>query len=165
MALEVAYDGDLDLKTSSTFAIIAAPKAEIDPTRITLDPTDRKLLMDGKPLERGYCVFSIRRATEKADFGEIPELRDKYEAVIAGIKSNNAQVANDALTVFRLAAETSPDLIPADIDFVVARAARKVTRAFTPHPASPGLLDAVHGTLSAKEPGDTFADIGLYDPR
>jgi hypothetical protein len=165
VALEVAFDADLDLNKSGTYAIISIPKTQIDTTKITVDRSDRKLLLDGFPLECGYCVFSIRRALQKADYGEIPELKEKFAALVGAIKSNNVQVATDALTAFRLAVLTSPDLIPADADLLVAKAAAQVNKAF-PHaaPAS-GIARALGSTLSSKAGGEasTLAELKLYD--
>jgi hypothetical protein len=163
VALEVAFDADLDLTTSGTYAIIATPKTQIDTTKISIDKSDRKLLLDGSPLKYGYCVFSIRRATQKADFGDIPELKDKYAALVGAIKSNNLQVATDALTAFRLAVLTSPDLIPADADQLVAEATAQVNRVFS-KPA-PGIAGALGSTLSSKTLGaaSTLAELKLYD--
>src|SRR3954468_18564182 len=61
-ALEVAVDTTLSLSNTGTFAIVAAPKAELDGKKFSVDPSDRKLLCNGRPLEKGYCVFSIRRS-------------------------------------------------------------------------------------------------------
>jgi hypothetical protein len=166
VALEVAYDADIALKTSGTYAIIAMPKTLIDTTRITIDPTDRKLLLDGSPLECGYCVFSIRQTTMKADYGEIPELKEKYAALVAAINTNNLEVATNALTAFRLAVLTSPDLIPTDADLLVAKATAKVNKAFEPAamPAS-GITAALRDTLSSKTASndETLAGLRLYE--
>jgi hypothetical protein len=167
VAIEVAFDADLDLRTSGVHAIIAKPKAELDVSQITVDPSDRKLLIGGKPLECGYCVFSIRQTKQKADFGEIPELKEKYAALLTAIRSNNRQVVDDALTAFRLAVLTSPDLIPADSDVLVAKATEKVNKAFeSAAPRRGGVVGALRGTLSgARHESETLADLGLYDGR
>ena len=127
VALEVAFDSDLDLNATETFAIIAKPKGQMDIRKISVDPSDRKLLLDGSALDCGYCVFSIRQTRQKADYGEIPELKEKFAALVTAIKSKNQDVAADALTSFRLAALTSPDLIPSDADALVAKATDKVS--------------------------------------
>ena len=165
VALEVAYDANLDLSTTGTYAIIAAPKNQIDTTKITVDRADRKLLEDGKELEHGYCVFSIRQTDRKADYGEIPELKEKYSALVAAIRSNNRQVATDALTAFRLTVLTNPDLIPTDAERLVAKATAQVDAAFPPAPSSPaGLAAALRGTLgsTSTKPAATLAELGLY---
>ena len=130
-ALEVGLDTDLDLTNSWVSAIIALPKGTLDPAKLSLD-TDRTLLLDGKPLACGYAVFSLRRTLEKADYGEIPELKELYSAVIAAIKSAKEKDTRDALTAFRLAAIASPDLIPSDAQKLAEKVRRKVTAAFPP---------------------------------
>jgi hypothetical protein len=130
VSLEVGLDADLALAGPGTFAVIAAEKGSIDPARITLDPLDRKLLLDGAPLQRAYCVFSIRATDRKADFGEIPELKDKYAALMAAIRTGRQELAEDALTAFRLAVLTCPDLIPADADRLVEKVRERMKKAF-----------------------------------
>jgi hypothetical protein len=121
-ALEVALDTDIALQGGGVQAIIAAPKSSIDLAKVSLDAHDRKLLLDGKPLDRGYCVFSIRPTLQKSDYGEIPELKEKYAAFQAAIKANKMKDAQDALTAFRLATIASSDLITSDALKLVQKA-------------------------------------------
>jgi len=129
-AIEVAIDTDIALQAGGVHAIIAAPKGSIDLAKISLDKDDRKLLLDGKPLNRGYCVLSIRPTLLKSDYGEIPELKEKYAAFQAAIKANKMKDAQDALTVFRLATIASPDLITSDAQKLVKKADQKLKDAF-----------------------------------
>src|SRR3972149_4572237 len=129
-ALEVGVDTDLVLATSCVAAIIARPKGSIDPEKLSLDG-DRRLLLDGEPLRWGYATVSLRRTLEKSDYGEIPELKERYAAIQSAIRSNKEKDALDALTAFRLAALASPDLIPSDARKLVEKVKQKVTEAFT----------------------------------
>lgn len=153
IALEVAIDCTLQPTRACAFAIIAAPKDEIDTKKITIDPSDRKLLLLGKPLDRAYCVFSIRRALQKADFGEIPELKERYAALQSAIKSNDRKAATDALTAFRLFAITSPDLIPSDANRLIDKATKRVAESFPGGEVARRAHDFVDTPLS---------EIGLY---
>jgi hypothetical protein len=153
-ALEVAVDTDMRLSKSGYFAIVAAPKTEIDGKAVTIDPQDRKLLVNGTPLQRGYCVFSIRRAEQKADYGEIPELKQAYAALQAAIVANDVKRAREALAAFRLATVVSPDLITADATRLVKKAEGKIAAAFPGGGVSVG--------LAARRP-EALATIGLYD--
>jgi hypothetical protein len=150
--LEVGLDTDLSLTTSSVGAIIA--KGSLGKTKLSLDE-DRSLLSDGKPLDCGYATFSIRRSLMKPDYGEIPELKERYAAIQSAIKSNKEKDARDALTAFRLATLASPDLIPSDARRLVEKAKLKVTEAFPP-----GGVAAV-GAKSRGE--EELSEIGLYD--
>lgn len=151
-AIEVAIDADIALQRSGIYAIIAAPKGSIA-GQLSVDAADRKLLVDGHPLERAYCVFSIRRTLQKADYGEIPELKERYAAVQAAIKGNKIKDAQDALTAFRLATIASPDLISSDARRLVAKAEQKVKDAF---PAG-GVSLTQRVVVS-----ESLSDIGLY---
>jgi hypothetical protein len=128
--IEVGIDVDMTLQSSGVLAIIAAPKGSINPGDLTLDPNDHKLLLDGKPLEKGYCVLSIRRTLQKADFGEIPELTERYAALQAAIRANKITEAQEAMTAFRLATIASPDLISSDARKLVQKAQKKLEEAF-----------------------------------
>ncbi len=153
-ALEVGVDTDLTLTTSSVAAIIARPKGSINPAKLSLD-ADRRLLLDGEPLNCGYATFSLRRTLEKSDYGEIPELKERYAAIQSAIKSDKEKDARDALTAFRLAALASPDLIPSDARKLVEKVKQKVTEAFPP-----GGFAAVGTDVRGVE---ELSGIGLYD--
>lgn len=154
-ALEVGVDTDIALTTSSVAAIIACPKGSISETKLSLD-TDRRLLLEGKPLECGYATFSLRRTLVKTDYGEIPELKERYAAIQSAIKSGKEKDARDALTAFRLSALASPDLIPSDAHTLVAKAKAKVDDAFPL-----GGFAAVGREVRVEE----LSQIGLYDRR
>ena len=153
-ALEVGVDTDLNPTMSCVSAIIALPKSKIDPSKLTLDD-DRKLLIDGEPLSCGYAVFSLRRTIEKSDYGEIPELKDRYAAILSAIRTGKEKDARDALTSFRLAAIASPDLISSDTNKLIDKVTKKVKTAFPPG----GI--AAFGKEVVRE--DTLFSIRLYD--
>lgn len=152
-ALEVGVDTDLTLTTSSVAVIIARPKGSIDPAKLSLDG-DRRLLLDGEPLDCGYATFSLRRTLEKSDYGEIPELKERYAAIQSAIKGNKMKDAMDALTAFRLATIASPDLIPSDARRLVEKAKEKFEEAFPPGGAA---------AVGAKVGVEKLSEIGLYD--
>ncbi len=126
----MALDTSVPLEKGSLLALIAAPKGKLDPSKITVDPSDMKLQYEGKALEYGYCVISIRPAVQKPDFGEIPELKERYAAVQRAIRENKAKDAQEALTAFRLATIASPDLIAADAKRLVGLATALAEQAF-----------------------------------
>lgn len=152
-ALEVGIDADLKLDLSCVAAIIALPLGSIDITKLSLD-ADRRLLLDRKPLDCGYAVFSLRRTIQKPDFGEIPELKERYAAIQSAIRSGKEKDARDALVAFRLAALASADLIPSDARRLVQKAKERLEESFPP-----GGFAAVRTDLRMEK----LADIGLYD--
>jgi hypothetical protein len=152
-AIEVGIDTDINISASGVHAIIDAPKNKINVSKLSLDPTDHKLLLDGQPLQYGYCVFSIRRVDQKADYGEIPELKERYAAFQKAIRDNKINEAKDALTAFRLAAIASPDLISSDAQRLVDKAQQKLNAAFPAGGISSSQVRRV----------ETLAEIGLYD--
>lgn len=130
VALEVGFDTTIELHTPGTHAIIASSKdGPIKKERLQLDQ-DRKLLLDGQPLKAAYCVFSVRRTLTKADYGEIPELKEGFAKLREAIRHGVEQPAKDALAAFRLTALTSPDLIREDARRLVRLAEEMMLEAF-----------------------------------
>jgi hypothetical protein len=152
----VGVDTDLTLTKSFVAAIIALPKGAIDTAKLSL-AKDHGLLLDGKPLDCGYAVFSLRWTPTKSDYGEIPELKERYDAIQSAIKLNKEKDARDALTAFRLAALASPDLIPSDTRKMVEKVKQKVTEAFPPG----GFATVGIDKLKLKQ--ETLSQINLYE--
>lgn len=137
VALEVGIDAAFQAGKPGTHAIIAEPKnGRIDTAKLALDPADGKLLHDGEPLKASYCVFSIQGTTTKADFGEIPELKEKFAAFRAALQTQVEDKAKEALTAFRVAAMTSPDLIRSDARRLVSLAQEMMADVFGGGPVS-----------------------------
>jgi hypothetical protein len=152
-ALEVGVDTDLTLISGCVAAIIDRPKGSIDTTKLSLDK-DRRLLLGEKVLDCGYAAFSLRSTAEKSDYGEIPELKERYAAIQSAIKGGKMKDAQDALAAFRLATIASPDLIPSDASKLVEKARQKVKEAFPPGGVAASGIEVRVENLS---------EIGLYN--
>jgi hypothetical protein len=126
----VGVDTSLSPAKSGFYAMIDRRNGDLDRAKLKVDPIDFRLLYDGQPLSDAYCVFSIRATPQKADYGEIPELRERHAALMTAIGSGKATEARDALTAFRLATVISPDLIPADAALLVKKAENRLKAAF-----------------------------------
>ena len=155
-ALEVGLDEDVAVTKSFVGAILGIPKGTIDTTKLSLDKDDHKLLINKKPLDIdcGYAVFSLRKSTRKSDYGEIPELKEKYSKFQSAIRGNKQKDAMDALTAFRLATIASSDLISSDARKLVEKAKEKYDEAFPP-----GGVAAFGINTQIEE----LSKIGLYD--
>lgn len=152
-ALEVGVDTDMNLTKSCVSAIIAKPEGSVDPKKLSL-AEDFRLMLNGNPLDCGYAVFSIRYSKQKSDFGAIPDLKQKYAALQTAILAGKMKDAEDALTVFRLAAIASPDLITSDAHRLIDLATKKYKDAFTP------------GFVTSKSLKiESLSEIGLYNPQ
>lgn len=128
--IEVALDTDMHLTESRLCAIVAVPADSFDRTKLSLDPADRTLLLDGKPLQEAYCVFSIRRTDQKADFGAIPDIRTAWEALRTEIKGNDKKRAEAALADFTRTVIVNPDLIAPDAERLIQKAETQLKNAF-----------------------------------
>ncbi|MEL6530513.1 MAG: hypothetical protein AAGK01_04035 [Pseudomonadota bacterium] len=155
--LQVGMDTSLKLegKKSSAFAIIATDKTNMDRSKITVDPNDSKLLYDGQPMQETYCVFSLRSAARKADWGEIPEIKEAFATLSSAVRSGKQNDASEALTVFRRTVIFSQDLIPSDAKLLVQKADEMMEYAF-----GGGGISA-SSDLKANIPA-TLADMNIY---
>ncbi len=160
--LEVGVDSTFELNKPVTCAIIAAPRDSFDRSALSLDPVDRKLLHKGEPLQAGYCVFSIRTTDRKADFGEIPALKEAFAAFRKSVLEGQPALAREALAAFRRAVLLSPDLIAEDAKRLASLAENMMSEAFAPTGITFG------GDESQRAPTVSLpmnlSDLGLYNP-
>jgi len=155
-AIELAVDADLSLNQSGFFAVVAKPKGQINPTHVTIQKTDRKLLLDGAPLDAAFCVFSIRVNDRNADWGSIPALEQAYSEFTNAILSNKRKEAQEALAGFNRQLVISPDLIAADKDRLKKKAEADLKAAF------PGGGQSSRTSLARFE-NRILSDLNLYD--
>ena len=157
--LEVGIDTSISLTRPMACAIIAAKRGSIDVSRLKVDG-DGKLIHADQPLNKGYCIFSIRSTTQKPDFGEIPELKERFAELRAAVKKDDKKAASEALASFRRAALFSPDLIKSDAKKLIAMMQEKFDEAFAAEPAM-GMAPAVKLGTKSKWP-ERLADLPLY---
>jgi hypothetical protein len=156
-AIELAVDADLSLNQSRLCALVAKPKGQINETQVTIDKTDRKLLLDGAPLNAAFCVFSIRVNDRNADWGSIPALEQAYSEFTNAIVSNKRKEAQEALAGFNRQLVISPDLIAADKDRLKKKAEADLKAAF------PGGGQSSTKTSLARFENRVLSDLNLYD--
>ena len=164
--LEVGIDTSISLTHPMVCAIIAAKRGSLDTSKLTVDP-DGTLKHAGQAVKAGYCIFSIRSSTQKADYGEIPELKQKFAELRAAAIKDDRKAAADALAAFRRAALFSPDLITSDAKRLVAMAQEMFDDAFAVEPAfgaAPHVVErggAIGGGRGKELPKD-LAALPLY---
>lgn len=156
--IELAIDTDLSLMGSQLCALIAKPKGTINKAQLSIDPQDRKLLYNGKPLEAGYCVFSIRSGDRNPDWGEIPALRQAFDDFKAAILSGQHKNAEEALAAFNRHLIVTPDLIDADKARLRVKLGADMAAAFPG-----GGQSASPATLRARFEHRKLSDLNLYD--
>lgn len=157
--LAVGVDTNIELQHPMACAIIATKRGSIDTSRLSVDG-EGKLVLDGVPLEKGYCVFSIRATTQKADFGEIPELKEKFADLRTAAMKADEEGAGDALAAFRRTVIFSPDLIQSDGKRLIGLAQELYDTAFPPVPR-----DGAHFIErgAALEIAMNLSDLPLYE--
>jgi len=151
--LEIGLDKAFTAPQTGTFAIIAADRKDIDAKKLAV-ATDGRLLLDGETLRKHpWLVFRIGSTLQKADFGTIPELKAAWAAFVAAVRSRKRADAEEALTVFRTTALTSPDLIPSDAETLTKKAEEMMEKSFK------GVMQAKAKAAALPE----LSQIGLYD--
>jgi len=156
-AIELAIDTDLNLDTSKLYALVALEKEKLRPDSVSLDKTDRKLLLDGKPLNAAYCVFSIRSTAQNADWGSIASLQEAYADFVSAINTGRRKEAEEALAGFNRRVITCPDLITVDKDKLKRKAREDLADAF------PGGGQSAEKTSVEKFKDRRLEDLRLYD--
>lgn len=160
--IELAIDTDVSIEESRIYALIAEPRGTLDMAQLSLDPNDRKLLYKGKPLEAGYCVFSIRKTDRNPNWGQIPDLSAAYQEFLDAVDSGKQKDAQEALAALRRRIRMSRDLIRSDKTRLIELITAEMEDYF---PAGAQAF----GTASARNAGGvpvkrkSFADLGLYE--
>lgn len=130
-SLEIGLDKRIASPATGCYALIAADRRNIDETRLTVDSNDRRLLVDGETMrDYPWLVFRIGKSDKRADFGTIPDLKLAWDAFLAAVRSRKRRDAEDALTVFRVTAYTSPDLIQVDAERLVTKGEDLMRKSF-----------------------------------
>jgi hypothetical protein len=120
--LEIGIDETFAPPTTGYFAIVAEATGKLAGKTFTIDPNDRKLLANGiHYTDKAYLIFVIESSQERADWGEIPELKTAYGAIKDAVVGNEQTKARSAFEAFRRLALFSPDLMQADATRLVSK--------------------------------------------
>jgi len=155
--VELAIDADIDLAESRLCALIARPKGTIAAASLTIDAQDRKLLLDGKPLQAAYCVFSIRTSRINPEWGSITALKEAYADFTRAITTGKHKEAEEALAAFNRQVIVSPDLISTDKDRLKEKAKADLRDAF------PGGGQSAPAGVRERFERRQLSDLNLYD--
>lgn len=121
--LEIGTDKTTSPPQTGLFALVATKQNALNGKSLSIDPTDRRLLVNGQHYtEKPYLIFSIESSNERSDWGDIPDLKASYEAMRQAIILNQRDKAEECLKVFARLSAVSPDLIPTDATTLVAKA-------------------------------------------
>ena len=150
----VGIDQDMTPNASMICAIIAAPTGTYDADKLSLDPTDRRLLYKGRDIEDGYCVYSIRTTTQKTDWADIEDLQTKFSDVQAAMTTGQSSKVQEAVTAFNMAVYACVELIMSDRLALIEK-----VKAYTAPIFAGGMVSA-----TLKEDGGpmTLADMNIY---
>lgn len=130
--LEIGADKSWTPPMTGHFALVASPHNALATRTLSIDPNDKKLLVDGKHYtDKPYVIYSIESTAMRSDWGDIPDLKTSYESIRQAIISNDRNKAEELLKVFARLAAVSPDLIAEDARVLVAKAELVLKQAFS----------------------------------
>lgn len=154
--LEVGIENGMAAAETGTWLLMRAP-ATVSLAGLKLDPNDNRLKnAAGEPfLEYPYLVFAVEASTERANWMEIPDLKEAWEAIGTAAKAGQVNDAEKLLKAFEIACLWSPDLIRTDADRLVEKARKRLPALQPRHGASRVLATDPH-------PLGSFADLNLY---
>lgn len=153
--LEIGMDKSFEPPVPGTYALIAAPRGELNGAKFDVDPSDGKLKVNGEHYEKQpYLVFTIEAVARQDRWGEIAELRNAYRVISDAVKGNDQSKAREAMTSFRLLALTSPDLVELDALSLVEKVDQRLSVVF----ASPMVSGRPESSAMPK-----FEDLAPFD--
>jgi hypothetical protein len=130
-SLEIGLDTAISMPRAGRYALIAADRNQIQEAQLSV-AKDGWLMVDGTMLrDYPWLVYRIDASSRRADFGDIPELKDAWRRLMTCIQARKRADAEEALNNLRVTALTSPDLIPTDADALTAKGANLMRRAFS----------------------------------
>jgi hypothetical protein len=98
--------------TTGYYGILRAPRGQIHAEDITVASDQRLVYSDGSEIQNyPYIVFSVEATRSRPNWFEIPELKKAFDELNNEVKRGRIQDAEQAFSVFRAAALTSPDLL------------------------------------------------------
>jgi hypothetical protein len=156
--LEVGISTSQPAPKLGYFAIIRGPKGELDPRRLSVDPSDFRLLIDGAALrEYPYMVLEFTAEPMRSDWFAIPEIAAAYRHVQEEYRNGRPDALAEALTVFRRTAIASNDLQDEDARKLARKVAERYREIGPPTETTRG---AAIGATRVSPPD--LKDISLY---
>jgi hypothetical protein len=120
--LEIGLSKDLEAPRQGVYVVMRAASSEMSQVALDYDAEYKLRRRDGKTLEYPYITFEVVGTSARDDWFAIEELRRPYSTLQEVVRSGNVKAATDQFVVFRHAVLTSPDLLFADAESIVAKA-------------------------------------------
>jgi hypothetical protein len=153
-SLEIGISRTIQGPMTGVYAIVGVDRNGFDQNGLSVDPADFKLVRNGAAITQApYLVYQISMSQQRADFGNIPELAQAFQDLLAKIRDGKEDPARESLGVYRRLVLTSQDLIDDDATQLVAKATQIVDRVFKGGPTGKETFENLPASL---------AEIGLY---
>jgi hypothetical protein len=153
--LEIGLSRTFQPLESGYYLVMRVPQSEIDPTALTLQKGDWRVVgADGELVKDfPYLVFEIQGTQEKHDWAKITELKRQYDLIKDAIIRDDLSEANAGHKIFHRLARTSPELIRVDADRLV-----QLVRLEIDDIMGPARPQALNAAPTVKE----FGELSLY---
>ncbi|MDI1256730.1 MAG: hypothetical protein PSV16_11580 [Flavobacterium sp.] len=152
--LEIGYNTELTSVETGYFVVMRVDKDIIDVADLLIDPRDYKLVdKSGKAVkDYPYMVFEISSTASRNDWFNIQDISTKYNDLQLEVQRGDYNKAKEALSVFKRAVLTSPDLISKDAQTLYVKVETEVNTILaaiqTANLVEPKLQNLINYTLS-----------------
>lgn len=120
IGLSTTFEGSI-LKTGY-YVVIRAEKSQIDPTKLTIDSSDFKLLYEGNRVkDYPYLVFEIKKSKEKNDWWQESKLNEAYNALRDAYAMNRSNELESLFDQFKRTVRASSDLLTKDKNIIIKK--------------------------------------------
>jgi hypothetical protein len=125
--LEIGLARLFTMPVAGFFAVIGAPKGEVDPKSFTLDESDYRLKGPGSD-QYPYLVLEITGTRDRKDWFRIPDLQASYKQLQQDVREGNLDAIHESLVIFRRVVLTSDDLLARDSSQIADRVTTEVNK-------------------------------------
>ena len=126
-ALEIGLSEDIATPREGAYLVMRGPEQELKQVNLVHDAQFKVSRADGQRLDYPYLTYEIATNAIRDDWFVIDDLRRAYTTLQTVVRNGaTPDTAREQFAVFRAAALTSPDLLYADAQRIVAEAEKEL---------------------------------------
>ncbi len=123
---------DPELPVQGYYAVVALPEQQISTNNLAINQSQRLVLNNTQQeVDAAYLVFTLERFTSRSDWPKIHDLKTSYANIRSVEQTKDKAKISDALTAFKVAVLSSPDLLDDDQTSIINNVEKEVNRFLT----------------------------------